>query len=60
MNRSWFIFYGYRMGLNRKETLATRYGEFMDLMACEAIDKGTAKYRRPKVRMSTEEMLKVR
>ena len=48
------------MGLDRAETLGTRYGEFMDLMACSAIDKGEAKYKRPRIRMKTEEMLKVR
>lgn len=60
MNRSWFIYYGYQMGLTRKETICTRYGEFMDLMACDAITKGQAKYKKPARRMTTEEMLKVR
>lgn len=38
----------------------TRYGEFMDLMECDKIDRGVAKYKKPKVRMSTDEMLRVK
>lgn len=48
------------MNMTREETLSTGYGEFMDLMACDAISKGNAKYRRPKKRMTFEELLKVR
>lgn len=48
------------MGMDRQTILATRYGEFMDLMTCDAIEKGAAKYKRPPKRMTTEEMLKVR
>ena len=48
------------MGMTRQETINTRYGEFMDLIACDEIDRGAAKYKRPKIRMKTEEMLKVR
>ena len=48
------------MNMSREETLNTGYGEFMDLMACDAISKGQAKYRRPKKRMTFEELLKVR
>lgn len=60
MNRSWFIYYGHQMGMSRDETLNTGYGEFMDLMACDAITKGTAKYKRPRERMSLDELRKVR
>ena len=60
MNRSWFVYYGYKLGLSRSETLQTTYGEFMDLMACDAISRGDAQYRRPKVRMTMEELLQVR
>ena len=60
MNRSWYIYYGYKIGMSREETLNTRYGEFMYLMACESISNGSAKYKRPKVRMTLDELMKVR
>jgi len=48
------------MGMTRKETLQTRYGEFMDQMACDAITKGTASYKRQRKRMGFDDLLKVR
>ena len=60
MNRSWYIYHGHMMNMTREETMATLYGEFMDLMACDAITRGGAKYKRPRRRMNHEEMLKVR
>ena len=48
------------MGLSRTETLQSRYGEFMDLMACESISNGDAKYKRPRVRMTTEQLLRIK
>lgn len=60
MNRSWFIYHGHMMNMSRDETMTTRYGEFLDLMACDAIMNGKAKYKRPKKKMNHDEMLKVR
>lgn len=31
------------MGMSREETLATRWGEFIDLLNCRAIENGTAR-----------------
>lgn len=42
MNLSWCIYYGLRLGLSRVETLVMRYGEFMDLIACDQIYNGIA------------------
>lgn len=39
----WFIFYGHMLGMSRQETLATRWGEMNDLVACLAIYNGKAK-----------------
>ena len=60
MNRSWYIYHGHMMNMTREETMTTRFGEFMDLLSCDAIATGKAKYKRPKKRMSPEEMLNVR
>ena len=54
MNRSWFIYHGHMMNMSRDETMTTRYGEFLDLMACDAIMTGKAKYKRPKKKMNHE------
>lgn len=40
LNRSWFLFYGSKFGMNRKETLATIYSELVDMINCDAIDRG--------------------
>lgn len=42
LNKSWFIFYGLQLGLPREDTLMMRYGEFMDLLACQQIYSGAA------------------
>ena len=40
MTRSWLLFYGYQIGMNRQEVMTTRMGEMMDLIACLAISHG--------------------
>lgn len=37
------------MNMSREETMNTRYGEFIDLMNCRAIEMGTAKQKKPKM-----------
>ena len=32
----------------------------MDLMACDEINRGVAKYKRPKKRMTTEEIMRLK
>lgn len=56
MNRSWFIFYGLKLGMTRQETLLTRYGEMLDLISCLAISNGAEEKRH----MSFDEMLALR
>lgn len=40
MNEAWLIFYGHKLNMSREETMNTRYGELMDLIACMAISNG--------------------
>lgn len=46
--------------MTRNETLNTVYGEFMDLLACDAISKGQAKPKRPKKKMTLDELVALR
>jgi hypothetical protein len=41
----------------RGDVLNTSYGEFMDLLACDAISKGQAKLKRPKKKMTIDELI---
>lgn len=59
MNRAWFIYYGYKIGMSRQETLRTKFGEFMDLLDCDAITRGDAKYKKPKMRLSEDDLMKL-
>ena len=60
MNRSWFIYYGLKLGMDRQATMNTPYGEFMDLLACDAISKGQAKQKKPKKKMTFDEFIALR
>lgn len=60
MNRSWFIFYGLKLGMARQETLNCRYGEFLDLLDCLAISEGRATQKKEKRIISLDEFLKLR
>ena len=51
------IFYGHKIGMTRQETLATHYGEMMDLISCLAVYNGTAK---EKTHRSFDEALELR
>ena len=42
MNRSWYIYYGHKLGMTKEEVLRTRFGEMQDLLACMAIENGGA------------------
>lgn len=57
LNESWYVYYGHALGMSRDETMATRYGEFMDMLACRAIDNG-ADVKPQKMKM--EDVLKLR
>lgn len=42
MNERWFVYYGHRLHMSKRETLLTGYGEMMDLIDCMAIESGGA------------------
>jgi len=39
------LFYGYQLGMSRHEILTTRYGEFLDILSCQAVANGAATIR---------------
>ena len=47
------------MGMERQEILATPYGEFMDLIACDSISKGKEKQKKKK-KMTFDEFISLR
>ena len=59
-NRPWFIYMGLKMGMSRQATLSTPYGEFMDLLACDAIHHGTAKEKHKPKKMDFDEFMALR
>lgn len=48
------------MGMDRRATLDSIYGEFMDLLACDAISKGYEKQKKPPKKMTMDEFLALR
>lgn len=40
MTRAWFVFYGRMLNMTRREIMATRYGDMLDLISCLAIYNG--------------------
>lgn len=58
MNRSWYLFYGRKLGMSKREVLATPYGEMLDMIACLSIYEGNAKPKKEK--MKFEDIMKLR
>lgn len=48
---------GLKMGMSRQATMSTPYGEFMDLLACDAIHHGTAKEKHKPKKMDFDEFM---
>lgn len=59
MNESWYLFYGRRLNMSRREILCTKYGEMLDMIACLAIQNG-APEKQQKQKMSFEQAMKLR
>lgn len=57
MNRSWYLFYGRQMNMDRQETMNTRYGEMMDMIACLSIYNGGAEQKMPKKKYTFDEAM---
>jgi hypothetical protein len=51
---------GLKMGMSRQDTLSTLYGEFMDLLSCDAISHGTAKEKHKPKKMDFDEFMALR
>lgn len=49
MNEAWIIYYGHQLNMTTDEILNTRWGLFLDLMACAAIDSGGADAKKKKL-----------
>ena len=47
------------MGMDREETLATRYGEMLDMIACMAIENGASPKKKTK-KKAMDEILAMR
>lgn len=52
----WYMYFGRRHGMNREDVLNTVFGEFQDLMTCEAIYMGFAEEVERKRQLTQEEM----
>lgn len=55
--RARLLFFGYRLGMQRRELYATPYNELSDLMALEAIYRGVAKEKSKPRGMSLHEAI---
>ena len=59
LNRSWYLFYGRKMGMSKQEILVTPFGEMQDMMACMAIFEGRAVPKKKK-KWTFDEAIKLR
>lgn len=58
MNTTWYLYYGYKIGLSKQQIMFTKKCEMDDLIACMMIDNGFAV---PKPRkMSYDEVMAMR
>lgn len=58
LNLAWFLFYGRRLGMSKREILCTTYSEMLDMIACFAIYHGAAPKKKPK-KLSYAEIMEV-
>lgn len=60
MNRSWYLFYGRQLSMDRQETLCTRFGEMLDLINCLSIYNGGAEQKAEKKKYTFDEAMALR
>lgn len=60
LNLAWFKYYGLRFGLTITEAVNMRYGEMMDLIACDAIFNGVQQPKEEKKHFTFDEAIKLR
>lgn len=58
MNRSWWLFYGRRCGMQTREIMITTYGEMADMISCLSIYEGGAEPAEPE--LSYEDIMNLR
>lgn len=51
---------GLKLGMDKQAVMSTRYGEFFDLIACDAISRGVEQEKAKLVKMDHDEFLKLR
>lgn len=57
---SWYEYYGLRFGMSRAETINLRFGEMMDLIACDAIYSGMLEPKQKKQKLGYDEAIALR
>lgn len=55
LNHAWFLYYGRRLGMSRREILHCPVGEMFDLIACMQIHNGA----KPKVYADVDELMAI-
>ena len=58
MNRSWWLFYGRRCGMSKREIMVTTLGEMNDMISCLSIYEGGAELAKPE--LTYEEAMNLR
>lgn len=53
MNLAWFLYFGRKLGMSKREIYWTSYDEMLDMIACMAIENGA----KQKKHISQEEIL---
>ena len=53
----WYLYFGRNHGMDKDDVLNTVFGEFQDLMTCDAISHGLADEVAKKKKLTQEEML---
>lgn len=53
----WYLYFGRNHGMDNDDVLNTTFGEFMDLLTCDAISSGFANEVAKKKKLTQEEML---
>ena len=56
---AWFLYFGRKLGMSKREILTTRYGEMIDMLNCMAIERG-AKPKKKMRKWSFDEAISLR
>lgn len=56
----WLLYYGRKLGMQKREILCTSYVEMCDMIACMAIDNGAEPKRKARKVMRFEDVMLLR